>query len=113
MNMSVHPDRAQWIARISTAWQQSVDGLGTGRLLAAKTDPKMQHGEGGPWRKGMPFNRHTAHKLTQIAGDKRLTNVSHRKHLRPSFITLYELTKLNDGSRSEAARCHHPPRRAA
>jgi hypothetical protein len=32
----------------------------------------------------------------QIAGDKRLTNVSPGKHLPPSWTTLYELTKLDD-----------------
>jgi hypothetical protein len=36
------------------------------------------------------------HKLMQIAGDKRLTNVSQGKHLPPSWTTLYELTKLDD-----------------
>jgi hypothetical protein len=47
----------------------------------------------------LPFNRHTAHKLMQIAGDKRLTNVSQGKHLPPSWTrstNLYELTKLDD-----------------
>jgi hypothetical protein len=32
----------------------------------------------------------------QIAGEKRLTNVSPGKHLPPSWTTLYELTKLDD-----------------
>ena len=39
-----HPERTQWAARISAAWQKSVDSIiETGRLLlAAKADPKMQ-----------------------------------------------------------------------
>ena len=45
--------------------------------LAAEADPKMQHGEWGTMvGSNLPFNRHTAHKLIQIVGDKRLTNVS-------------------------------------
>jgi hypothetical protein len=66
----------------------------TGRLLlAAKADPKMQHGEWGTMiESDLPFNRHTAHKLMQIAGDKRLTNVSQGKHLpRPRFCLFEEV----------------------
>jgi hypothetical protein len=52
----------------------------------------------------LPFNRHTAHKLMQIAGDKRLTNVSQGKHLPPSWTTLYELTKLDDDTFDQKLR---------
>jgi hypothetical protein len=99
MTTSITAERTQWAARISVAWQQSVDSIiETGRLLlAAKADPKMQHGEWGTMvESDLPFNRHTAHKLMQIASDKRLTNVSQGKHLPPSWTTLYELTKLDD-----------------
>jgi hypothetical protein len=51
-----------------------------------------------------PFNRHTAHKLMQIAGDKRLTNVSHGKHLPPSWTTLNELTKFDDDTFEQKLR---------
>jgi len=49
MASSVITERTQWAARISAAWQKSVDSIiETGRLLlAAKADPKMQHGEWG------------------------------------------------------------------
>jgi hypothetical protein len=52
MNMTtirVITERTQWAARISAAWQKSVDGIiDTGHLLlAAKADPKMRHGEWG------------------------------------------------------------------
>jgi hypothetical protein len=40
----------------------------------------------------------------QIAGDKRLTNVSQGKHLPPSWTTLYELTKLNDDTFDQKLR---------
>jgi hypothetical protein len=99
MPMSVTAERTQWATRIWAVWQKSVDNIiETGRLLhAAKADPKMQHGEWGTMvESDLPFNRHTAHKLMQIAGDKRLTNVSQGKHLPPSWTTLYELTKLDD-----------------
>jgi Protein of unknown function (DUF3102) len=78
----------------------------TGRLLlAAKADPKMQHGEWGRMvESDLPFNRHTAHKLMQIAADKRLTNVSQGKHLPPSWTTLYELTKLDDATFDQKLR---------
>jgi hypothetical protein len=105
--MRVITERTQWAARISAAWQKSVDGIiDTGHLLlAAKADPKMQHGEWGTMvESDLPFNRHTAHKLMQIAGDKRLTNVSQGKHLPPSWTTLYELTKLDDATFDQKLR---------
>ena len=107
MTTSITAERTQWAARISVAWQQSVDSIiETGRLLlAAKADPKMQHGEWGTMvESDLPFNRHTAHKLMQIAGDKRLTNVSQGKHLPPSWTTLYELTKLDDATFDQKLR---------
>jgi hypothetical protein len=52
----------------------------------------------------LPFNRHTAHKLMQIAGDKRLTNVSHGKLLPPSWTSFYELTKLDDDTFDQKLR---------
>jgi Protein of unknown function (DUF3102) len=107
MTTTITPERTQWAARISATWQQSVDSIiETGRLLlAAKADPKMQHGEWGTMvESDLPFNRHTAHKLMQIAGDKRLTNVSQGKHLPPSWTTLYELTKLDDDTFDQQLR---------
>jgi hypothetical protein len=110
MNMTtirVITERTQWAARISAAWQKSVDSIfHTGHLLlTAKADPKMQHGEWGTMvESDLPFNRHTAHKLMQIAGDKRLTNVSQGKHLPPSWTTLYELTKLDDATFDQKLR---------
>jgi hypothetical protein len=105
--MTVITERTQWAARISAAWQKSVASIiDTGHLLlAAKADPKMQHGEWGTMvESDLPFNRHTAHKLMQIAGDKRLTNVSQGKHLPPSWTTLYELTKLDDATFDQKLR---------
>ena len=107
MTMRVIAERTQWAARISAAWQKSVDSIiETGHLLlAARADPKMQHGEWGTMvESDLPFNRHTAHKLMQIAGDKRLTNVSQGKHLPPSWTTLYELTKLDDATFDQKLR---------
>jgi hypothetical protein len=105
--MSVISERTQWASLISAAWQKSVDSIiETGRLLlAAKADPKMQLGEWGTMiESDLPFNRHTAHKLMQIAADKRLTDVSHGKHLPPSWTTLYELTKLDDDTFDQKLR---------
>jgi hypothetical protein len=105
--MRVITERTEWAARISAAWQKSVASIiDTGHLLlAAKADPKMQYGEWGTMvESDLPFNRHTAHKLMQIAGDKRLTNVSQGKHLPPSWTTLYELTKLDDATFDQKLR---------
>jgi hypothetical protein len=66
MTTSITAERTEWAAPISAAWQKSVDSIiETGRLLlAAKADPKMQHGEWGTMvESDLPFNRHTAHKL--------------------------------------------------
>jgi Protein of unknown function (DUF3102) len=107
MPMSDTAERTQWATRIWAVWQKSVDNIiETGRLLhAAKADPKMRHGEWGTMvESDLPFNRHTAYKLMQIAGDNRLTNVSPGKHLPPSWTTLYELTKLDDDTLNRKLR---------
>jgi hypothetical protein len=44
----------------------------------------------------LPFNEGSARKLMAIGRDKRIRNVSHAKHLPPSWDTLYVLSKLDD-----------------
>jgi hypothetical protein len=66
MNMTtirVITERTQWAARISAAWQKSVDGvIDTGHLLlAAKADPTMQYGEWGTMARAIYPSTDTLH----------------------------------------------------
>ena len=45
----------------------------------------------------------TAQILIKIARCKRLTNTDHGRYLPPSWRTLHELTKLDDGTWAQAA----------
>jgi hypothetical protein len=57
----------------------------------------------------LPFKRSTAHKLMAISADERLSNVSHGKHLPPSWTKLYELTRLPDERIADRAHVHVLP----
>ena len=91
---------SRWVSRICSAWQKSVEGiLETGRLLCdAKDDPKMQHGS---WlqmiKHELPFSDSTAERLMVIWQHPQLSKSAHVPNLPPSWGTLYELTKLDDG----------------
>ena len=105
--MRVITERTQWAARISAAWQRAStvsSMLATCCCLRLKQTPRW-HGEWGTMvESDLPCKRHPAHKRTQIAGDKRLMNVSQGKHLPPLWATLYELTKLDDATFDQKLR---------
>lgn len=92
-------DSAVWTERIASAWQKTGDAwFETGCLLLAAKE-SLPHGKFGKMiRESLPFDRKWAHKLMSIAGDHRLTNVASRRHLPAEASTLYELTKLDDGT---------------
>ena len=79
----------QWSAKIAQAWRDTVNGIfGVGDLLiAAKADPACRFDD-----LDLPFGRQTIHRLTTIAKDQRLRDVSRGTLLPPSWRTLYELT---------------------
>jgi Protein of unknown function (DUF3102) len=105
MTTSITAERTQWAARISAAWQKSVDSIiETGRLLI-EAKAALDHGQWGPMvESDLPFSRQTAHKLMKVADDARLSNVAHVRHLPPSWGTLYELTKLDDDTFDQKLR---------
>lgn len=89
--------REYWARRINDAWQATLEAVfRTGRELIAAKD-ELPHGEFIKMvETDLSFSRQTAWRLRAIAGDKRLTNVTHVHHLPRSWGTLYELTKLDD-----------------
>ena len=80
---------------IRKAWQKGVESiLETGRLLIEAKD-RLSHGEFGDMiQLKLPFSRSTAFRLMAIAEHPVISNVAHAQHLPPSWMTLYELTKL-------------------
>lgn len=87
--------RADWAAKISGAWRQSVEKiLACGRLLTA-AQKKLGRGEFGLMvRKDLPFKERTAQRLMKIAADKRLA--THVSLLPASWGTLHVLSQLSD-----------------
>lgn len=85
-----------WASRIGGAWQKSIDAIfETGRLLnAAKA--ALPHGSFTAMiASELPFGERAAQMLMKVAADERLTNAKHASVLPHSWMTLYELTKLD------------------
>jgi hypothetical protein len=93
-----------WAPRINAEWRKSVKGiLGVGRqLIAAKKS--CEHGEFLRLFKGhdravsepVPFGERSAERLMQIALNDVLLNPTHASDLPQSWMTLYELTRLDN-----------------
>jgi hypothetical protein len=76
--------RQEWATRIAAAWQSSLTGiLDAGRLLIEAKE-ELDHGEFIAMAEAeLPFGRITAFRLMAVAGDHRLSNVTHVEHCRP------------------------------
>jgi N6-adenosine-specific RNA methylase IME4 len=87
----------EWASRIVEAWNASRESiLGAGRLLI-EAKAALPHGEFEAMvETELPFGPRTARRLMAIANDERLANRTHASVLPPSWMTLYEFTKLND-----------------
>ena len=88
--------RAEWAARITALWQQSLTGIiETGRSLIEAQD-NLDHGE---WllmvKNDLPFGAKTAQRLMKISTDPRLA--AHAPHLPPSWYSMYEHAGLMGG----------------
>jgi len=84
------------VKQITEAWQKSVASvIETGNLLAqAKKD--LEHGEWLPMiESDLPFETKTAQRLMIIARHPLIGNGAHAHHLPASWMTLYELTKMD------------------
>jgi len=93
-----------WARKINADWRKSVETVvGVGKtLIEAKS--KCKHGEFLRMFKGnddsvddpVPFGEKTAERLMSVASHKVLSNGAHAHHLPQSWMTLYELTHLDD-----------------
>lgn len=98
---------------IKAAWTEAAAGIiETGRaILAAKEE--LQHGEFKAMvEEDLPFGVRTAQRLMAISKDAWLSNATHGSHLPPSWRTLYEMTRLDDGQKEtlvEQARQNGEP----
>lgn len=95
--------RREYADKILQRWQDSVAGiLEVGQLLSEAKE-KLAHGEFEAMvREDLPFGERTARRLKAISLDPRISNRTHVSALPPSWGTLYELTKLDDGTWADA-----------
>jgi Protein of unknown function (DUF3102) len=89
-------EHAGWTSRIAAAWQKGVEAiLETGRLLI-EAKAALKHGEFESMvQLKLPFNPGTAQRLMAVARHPVISNAAHAPLLPPSWMTLYELTKLS------------------
>lgn len=97
------PSPGDWAERITRAWQQTREGVIFVGQLLIDAKAELEYGE---WQamidSELPFTPSTAQRLMKVAGDTRLTDPAHAQLLPPSWATLYELTKLDDGTLNHA-----------
>lgn len=96
--------REGWAGRITASWRKVAEGIiETGRLIA-EAKAALPHGEFlAMVERDLPFGSRTAERLMKVASDPRLSNSTHASNLPSSWMTLYELTGLDDDSFDEAA----------
>jgi hypothetical protein len=88
----------EWAKLISASWTKTLESVfETGDALIGAKD-SLKHGE---WLKlinnnELPFGKRTADRLVAIASDERLRNGTHASHLPSSWMTLYEIHRLED-----------------
>jgi Protein of unknown function (DUF3102) len=88
-------EASKWSRLICAAWQKSTTAIiETGRLLIQAKD-SLEHGQ---WLEmvgaELPFAERTAQRLMAIASNPVMANAAHASLLPPSWMTLYELTKV-------------------
>jgi Protein of unknown function (DUF3102) len=95
LTLVVGKSRRQFAEEIGRAWQKSVENIiETGRLIAQAKNG-LQHGEFMAMvETDLPFKVHTADRLMAIAANPVLSNCAHALNLPPSWMTLYQLTRL-------------------
>ena len=89
--------QSQWAARISAAWQSSVEAIIECGTLLVGAKVALAHGQfQNMVEQDLPFGASTARRLMAIAQCRNLTKRAHGHALPASWRTLYELTKLSD-----------------
>jgi len=93
-----------WAPKIHGEWRKSIEGIiGVGRQLIAAKEA-CEHGEFLRLFKGnenavsdpVPFTPETSQRLMAVAANNVMSNTAHAQYLPQSWMTLYELTKLDD-----------------
>lgn len=97
------PKVDEWAQRISTRLTQCAEAiLDVGRMLC-QAKQELRHGEFLEMVDSrLRFSASTAQRLMAVARDPRITNTAHAQYLPPSWMTLYELTRLPDPVLEEA-----------
>ncbi len=92
-------NRKKWAVEIRTAWQKTVEGIfEVGRLLIEAKE-EISHGLFEEMiREDLPFSPRAARMLMSIPKNDNLVNRKHASVLPPSWDTLYELSKQDDGT---------------
>jgi hypothetical protein len=92
-----------WQRKISAAWQKSVESIIETGLLLIDAKAELEHGHFLEMLESeLPFGPNTAQRLMIIASDDRITNAAHVQLLPAKWGTIYELTKLPDGTFEQA-----------
>lgn len=87
----------EWTGRITEAWGKTLAGVFETASLLLEAKSALAHGEFQAMvESDLPFGPRTARRLMAIGRDKRLTERTHTSVLPPSWMTLYELTRLDD-----------------
>jgi hypothetical protein len=100
-------DRAGWAATVAAAWHEArgaallmIVSVGA-KLVQAKA--ALPHGDFlAMIEADLPFGARTAERLMAVAQDARLANPTHASLLPPSWMTLYELSRLDDAAFARA-----------
>lgn len=84
---------------IGAVWRRSFEAVIEAGQLIAQAKERLVHGEFIVMiNERLPFKAATAQRLMKIAADPKITNAAHAQHLPASWATLYEITKLDEGS---------------
>jgi hypothetical protein len=81
-----------WLNAIRTSWQKSTESIIETGALLLQARKELERDVFHAMR--LPFGKRTRERLMKIAGNPVLSLATHASHLPPSWMTLYELSKL-------------------
>lgn len=96
ITIATMPEAERWADAICTQLGKTVESIIKVGQLLAKAKAGLPHGEWGRMfnNKLVPFGQRTADRLMVVAQHPTLSNSTHASNLPPSWMTLYELTKV-------------------
>jgi DUF3102 family protein len=91
------PEWKPWADKICVAWQKcAANFVAVGKLLIEARD-QLDYGLFLDMiKRELPFGPRTAQRLMAIAENSVISDATHASHLPPSWMTLYELSRLPD-----------------